>query len=145
MVGMVEIELDKLTGQVEVLDYKAVVDCGIAINPALARIQAEGGIVQGIGMALTENVTYDPKGRPIESSFMQYKVPTRQEMGKLQVEFENSYEPTGPFGAKSIGEIVINTPSPALTHAIYRATGVWHRELPITPEKIAMSMLNPEK
>lgn len=145
MVGMVEIELDKLTGQVEVLDYKAVVDCGIAINPALARIQAEGGIVQGIGMALTENVTYDPKGRPIESSFMQYKVPTRQEMGKLQVEFENSYEPTGPFGAKSIGEIVINTPSPALAHAIYRATGVWHRELPITPEKIAMSMLNPEK
>lgn len=145
MVGMVEIELDKLTGQVEVLDYKAVVDCGIAINPALARIQAEGGIVQGIGMALTENVTYDPKGRPIESSFMQYKVPTRQEMGKLQVEFENSYEPTGPFGAKSIGEIVINTPSPALAYAIYRATGVWHRELPITPEKIAMSMLDPEK
>jgi len=133
--------VDKLTGKVDVLDYKAVVDCGIPINPALARTQTEGGIVQGIGMTLTEGVTYDGKGRPIESSFMQYKLPTRQEMGKLQVEFEYSYEPTGPFGAKSIGEIVINTPAPALAHAIYRATGVWHRELPITPEKIAMSFV----
>ncbi len=139
MVGMVEIELDKLTGQVTILDYMAVVDCGIPINPALARIQAEGGLVQGIGMTLFENVTYDAKGRPIESSFMQYKLPTRLDMGKLRVEFEHSYEPTGPFGAKSIGEIVINTPSPAIAHAIYRATGVWHRELPITPEQIAMS------
>lgn len=140
MVGMVEIELDRLTGQVTVLDYMAVVDCGIPINPALARIQTEGGIVQGIGHTLMENVTYDKKGCPIERSFMQYKIPTRLDMGRLKVEFEHSYEPTGPFGAKSIGEIVINTPAPAIAHAIYRATGVWHRELPITPEKIAMSV-----
>lgn len=140
MVGMVEIELDKDTGEVKILDYVAVVDCGIAINPALARIQTEGGIVQGIGHTLFENITYDRNGRPIESSFLQYKVPTRLDMGHLRVEFENSYEPTGPFGAKSIGEIVINTPAPAIAHAIYRATGVWHRELPITPEKILMSM-----
>jgi len=105
-------------------------------------IQAEGGIVQGIGMALMEDVNYTPAGKPMEASFMHYKVPTRQEMGKLRVEFERSYEPTGPFGAKSIGEVVINTPSPALAHAIYRATGVWHRELPMTPEKIVMSMKN---
>ena len=143
MVGMVEIELDKDTGEVKILDYVAVVDCGITINPALARIQTEGGIVQGIGHTLFENITYDRNGRPIESSFLQYKVPTRLDMGHLRVEFENSYEPTGPFGAKSIGEIVINTPAPAIAHAIYRATGVWHRELPITPEKILMSM--PEK
>ena len=141
MVGMVEIELDKDTGEVKILDYVAVVDCGITINPALARIQTEGGIVQGIGHTLFENITYDRNGRPIESSFLQYKVPTRLDMGHLRVEFENSYEPTGPFGAKSIGEIVINTPAPAIAHAIYRATGVWHRELPITPEKILMSML----
>lgn len=139
MVGMVEIELDKETGLVTVLDYMAVVDCGIPINPALARIQTEGGIVQGIGHTLTEDVRYDQKGRPIGSSFMQYKLPTRLDMGKLRVEFEHSYEPTGPFGAKSIGEIVINTPAPALTHAIYRATGVWHREIPITPERVALS------
>ena len=140
MVGMVEIELDKDTGEVKILNYVAVVDCGITINPALARIQTEGGIVQGIGHTLFENITYDRNGRPIESSFLQYKVPTRLDMGHLRVEFENSYEPTGPFGAKSIGEIVINTPAPAIAHAIYRATGVWHRELPITPEKILMSM-----
>ena len=140
MVGMVEIELDRYTGEVKILDYVAVVDCGIAINPALARIQAEGGIVQGIGHTLFENITYDETGKPVESNFMQYKIPTRLDMGHLRVEFENSYEPTGPFGAKSIGEIVINTPAPAIAHAIYRATGVWHRELPITPEKILMLM-----
>ena len=140
MVGMAEIELDRLTGQVTVLNYMSVVDCGIPINPALARVQAEGGIVQGIGMTLTENVTYDPNGRPVERSLRQYKLPTRLDMGHLRVEFEHSHEPTGPFGAKSIGEIVINTPAPALVHAIYRATGVWHRELPVTPEQIALGL-----
>lgn len=140
MAGMVEIELDRLTGQVTILDYKAVVDCGIPINPALARVQTEGGIVQGIGHTLMENITMNSQGRPAEASFMQYRIPTRLDMGKLQVEFEHSYEPTGPFGAKSIGEIVINTPAPAITHAIYRATGIWHHELPITPEKIALGI-----
>lgn len=140
MAGMVEIELDKETGKVEILDYVAVVDCGTPINPNLARIQTEGGLVQGIGMALYENVTYSDKGRILENSFMQYKIPTRLDMGHLKVEFESSYEPTGPFGAKSIGEIVINTPAPALAHAIYNATGVWHRTLPITPEKILMEL-----
>ena len=139
MVGMAEIELDKFTGEVRVLEYDAVVDCGTPVNPALARVQTEGGIAQGIGMTLTENVTYNAAGKPIESSFMQYKIPTRLDVGHLHVEFESSYEPTGPFGAKSIGEIVINTPAPAIAHAIMRATGVWHRELPITPEVIAMA------
>ena len=141
MAGMVEIELDKETGHVEVLDYVAVVDCGTVINPNLARVQVEGGIVQGIGMALYENIQYSPKGQLRNNSLMQYKIPTRLDMGKLRVEFESSYEPTGPFGAKSIGEIVINTPSPALAHAIYNATGLWFRELPITSEKIAMGLL----
>ena len=140
MVGMAEIELDRETGSVKLLDYAAVVDCGTPINPNLARVQTEGGLVQGIGMALSENVTYTPEGRILEDSFMQYKIPTRLDMGKLDVTFEPSYEPSGPFGAKSIGEIVINTPAPALAHAIYRATGVWHRELPITPEKILLGM-----
>ncbi len=142
MVGMVEIELDRETGGVEVLNYASVVDCGIPIAENLARIQAEGGIVQGIGMALSENVTYTDKGRILEDSFMQYKIPTRLDMGTLRVEFEHSHEPTGPYGAKSIGEVVINTPAPAIAHAIFRATGVWHRSLPITPEKILMETDN---
>ena len=144
MVGMVEIELDKETGSIEILDYQAVIDCGIPVNPNLARVQAEGGIGQGIGMALYENVTYNAQGKIAENSFMQYKIPTRLDMGRINVEFETSYEPSGPFGVKSIGEIVINTPAPALAHAIYRATGVWHRTVPFTPEKILMSMLDPQ-
>lgn len=140
MVGMVEIELDKETGQVDLLDYVAVVDCGTPVNPSLARVQTEGGLVQGIGMALFENIQYTEKGALVENSFMQYKIPTRLDMGKLRVEFESSYEPTGPFGAKSIGEIVINTPAPAIAHAVWHATGVWHRELPITPEKVLWGM-----
>lgn len=141
MAGMVEIELDKETGHVEILDYVAVVDCGTVINPNLARVQTEGGIVQGIGMALYENIQYSDKGQMLNQSFMQYKLPTRLDMGKLRVEFEESHEPTGPFGAKSIGEIVINTPAPALAHAIANATGIWFRELPITSEKIAMGIM----
>lgn len=144
MVGMVEIELDKETGHVEILDYVAVVDCGTPINPNLAKVQVEGGLVQGIGMALYEDITYTEKGQMKNNSFMQYKIPTRMDMGKLRVEFESSYEETGPFGAKSIGETVINTPSPALAHAIFNATGVWFRELPITSEKIAMGLLEKE-
>ena len=80
------------TGKVDILDYMAVVDCGIPINPNLARIQTEGGIVQGIGHTLMEHVTYDWSGRPAESTFMQYKIPTRLDMGRLKVEFEHSNE-----------------------------------------------------
>lgn len=141
MAGAVEIELDKETGHVEIIDYATCVDCGTVINPALATVQTEGGLVQGIGMALYEDVQYDNKGRILNDSFMQYKIPTRLDMGKIRVEFESSYEPTGPFGAKSIGELVINTPSPALCHAIYNASRVWINELPMTSEKIAMGIL----
>ena len=139
MVGMAEIELDRETGMVEVLNFAAVVDCGIPINPALARIQVEGGIVQGIGHTIMEDVTRTPKGAIRESSLFTYRLPTRLDVGQIDVEFEHSYEPTGPFGAKSIGEIVINTPAPAIAHAIYRATGVWHRELPILPEHVLLA------
>lgn len=141
MAGAVEVEVDPETGSVKLIDYAAVVDCGTVVNPNLARVQVEGGLVQGIGMALHENITYNEKGELAENSLMQYKIPTRMDMGKLRVEFNSSYEPTGPFGAKSIGEIVINTPAPAIAQAIYNATGLRFTELPITPEKIAMGML----
>ncbi len=141
MVGMVEVEVDTETGSVEVLDYVAAVDCGTPINPNLARVQTEGGIAQGIGMALSEDVQYTDKGKIRNNSFMQYKIPTRQDIGNIRVAFESSYEKTGPFGAKSIGELVIDTPCPALAEAIYNATGVRLTELPMTPEKIAMGIL----
>ena len=137
MAGVAEVEIDPETGSAKVVDFWACVDCGTPINPNLARVQAEGGIVQGIGMALTENITYDGQGRVLENSFMQYKIPTRQDVGHIHVAFENSYEDTGPFGAKSIGEIVINTPLPSIADAIYQATGRRFYELPITPEQIS--------
>ena len=142
MAGAVEVEVDPETGSVKLIDYAAVVDCGTVVNPNLARVQVEGGLVQGIGMALHENITYNEKGELAENSLMQYKIPTRMDMGKLRVEFDSSYEPTGPFGAKSIGEIVINIPAPAIAQAIYNATGLRFTELPITPEKIAMGMID---
>lgn len=144
MAGAVELELDPETGETQILDYAAAVDCGTVINPNLARVQVEGGLVQGIGMTLYENIQYSPKGQMYNNSFMQYKLPTRLDMGKLRVEFESSYEPTGPFGAKSIGEIVINTPAPAIVHAIANATGCWHRTLPVTGEDIVTGILKHE-
>ena len=137
MVGAAEVEVDLETGEAKIIDYAAAVDCGTPVNPNLARV----GILQGIGMALTENITYNKLGKLAENSLMQYKIPTRVDIGKIQVDFESSYENEGPFGAKSIGEVVINTPLPAVADAIYNATGTRFYELPITPEKIAMAVL----
>lgn len=140
MVGMAEVEVDTETGAIEIIDYAAAVDCGTPLNPNLARVQTEGGLAQGIGMALYEDIIYNEKGQNLTNSFMQYKIPCRQDVGKIRVELESSYEPTGPFGAKSIGEVVINTPSPAIAHAVYNAVKVRVRELPITPEKLLKEM-----
>ena len=139
MVGAAEVEVDLETGGAQVIRYEAAVDCGTPVNPNLARVQAEGGILQGIGMALTENVTYDDRGMPQENSLMQYKIPARNDIGHIHVVFESSYEGTGPFGAKSIGEVVINTPLPAVADAIYHATHKRFYELPITREQIALA------
>ncbi len=138
--GFAEVEVDKETGKIDLIDYVAVVDCGKVINPNLARIQSEGGIVQGIGMALYEEVRYDNKGKITTDNFMQYKIPCRKDIGNIRVFFEESHEPTGPFGAKSIGEVVANTPAPAIVHAVYNAIGVRITDLPITPEKLFTRM-----
>ena len=138
--GFAEVEVDQETGKVDLIDYVAVIDCGTVINPNLARIQAEGGIVQGIGMALYEEVNYNGLGKMATNSFMQYKIPCRKDVGKVRIEFEESFEPSGPFGAKSIGEVVANTPPPAISQAIYNAVGVRVNHLPITPEKVFLAM-----
>jgi len=138
MAGCAEIDLDPLTGEVKLVDYVGVVDCGTVVNPNLARVQTEGGIMQGVGMALMENPVMDARGRTVSNSFMQYKIPSRVDARSVRVAFEPSYEPTGPFGAKSIGECVINTPAPAIADAVYNASGVRVRDLPITAEKILL-------
>lgn len=139
MVGAAEVEVDLLTGESKVIEYDACVDCGTPVNPNLARVQAEGGILQGIGMTMSENITYSDKGKLYENSFLQYKIPSRMDIGHINVDFESSYEVAGPFGAKSIGEVVINTPLPAITDALSHAAGKRFYTLPITPEQIAMA------
>lgn len=140
MAAFAEVEVDIETGKVDLIDYTAIVDCGTTINPNLARIQVEGGLVQGIGMAMFEQVKYTEKGKMITNNLMQYKVPTRKDIHKLTVEFAESYEPSGPYGAKSVGEIGIDTPPAAIANAIYNATGVRITTLPITPEKVLMGL-----
>lgn len=140
MAACAEVEVDPDTGSIELVDYAACIDCGTVVNTNLARVQAEGGLLQGIGMTLFEDIWYNEKGVNLSNSLMQYKIPTRQDFKQIRVDFDSSYEPTGPYGAKSIGEIVINTPAPAIAHAVYNATGVWVNELPITPEKILKGM-----
>ncbi|SCY92563.1 xanthine dehydrogenase family protein molybdopterin-binding subunit [Alkaliphilus peptidifermentans] len=140
MAGFAEVEVDLETGKVDVIDFIGVVDCGTPINPKLAKVQAEGGIVQGIGLALYEEVKYTNEGRLINNTFMEYKMPTRMDTGNIYVELADGYDETGPYGAKSIGEVVINTVAPAITEAIYNACGVRIRDLPATPEKVLLQL-----
>lgn len=141
MAGFAEIELDLETGKYKLLDYVAVVDCGTVVNPNLARVQVEGGIGQGIGLAMYEDVIYSDKGKLMTNSFMQYKIPARTDFKQIRVDFESSYEPSGPYGAKSIGEVVMNTPGPAIADALRNAVGINMHELPMTPERVLKAMM----
>ncbi len=142
MAGYAEVEVDLDTGKVDLLDFHGVVDCGTPINPRLCLIQAEGGVVTGIGLALTEKVDYTQKGRLINDTFMEYKIPARRDFGNIHIELADGYDASGPYGAKSIGEVVVNTVAPAITEAIYQACGARIRELPATPEKVLKAILS---
>ena len=131
-----EFEFDTETFEYKMIKYVTVTDCGTTINPMLAKGQVEGGIMQGYGMASSEEVIYNEKGKLLTTNFDVYHIPTRHEVGELVTEFADSYEPTGPFGAKSVGEIGIDTPPAVLCNAVYNAFGVRVHHLPITPEAI---------
>jgi len=143
MAGFAEVEVDTATGLVTLVDYVAIVDCGNAINPNLAKVQVEGGLAQGVGMALTEEVRYGKRGHLRTNDMMSYKIPSREDVPSLRVELVDSHEPSGPYGAKSVGEIGIDTPPAAIANAVFNAVGVRIRDLPITPEKVldALSVL----
>ncbi len=140
MAAFGEFEFDTETYEYKMIKYVTVTDCGTTINPALAKGQVEGGIVQGYGMASSEAVIYNEKGKLLSNTFDTYHIPTCKEVGELVTEFADSYEPTGPFGAKSVGEIGIDTPPAVLCNAVYNAFGVRIHHLPITPEKIFEAM-----
>jgi CO/xanthine dehydrogenase Mo-binding subunit len=133
------VEVDPDTGQVKVLQYVIASDCGTVIYPIGAEGQVEGGLAQGIGFALTEGLQFD-EGRPVNPNFSDYRIPSMRDMPPLKFAFANSYEPTGPFGAKGLGELNMDPTAAVISNAIFDAVGVRIKTLPITPEKILRAL-----
>jgi len=131
-----DVTVDMEIGTVRVNKLVSVTDAGQIINPQMAEGQVEGGALQGIGMALCEFMVFDEKGRPVNTNFNDYHIYTAIDTPEIVVKFIHSDEPTGPFGAKAVAEIPINAPAPAIVNAIFNATGIRIREVPVVPEKI---------
>ena len=132
----VEVEVDTETGEVDLLKYVAAVDCGTEINPKLARGQTEGAVVNGIGYAMMEEYIFNEKGRLLTDNFFTYKIPSTRDLPEIKIIHVKSYEDSGPFGAKSVSEISINGALPAISNAIFNATGARITEGPFTPERV---------
>ena len=131
-----EVEVDVKTGIVKVRRFVSAVDCGTPINPRLAEGQVEGAVLNGISYALVEDYLFDEKGRMTNPNFRDYKIFTTLDLPEIITIIVNSYEETGPFGAKSIAEVGINGPIPAIANAIYDAIGVRVYHAPFTPERV---------
>lgn len=131
-----EVEVDLETGKYELLNCAVIADIGTVINPNTARVQLEGGTAQAIGFAMFEEVRYDKDGRLLTSDYINYKIPCQMDIPDLKIEFIESYEPSGPYGAKSLGELAVHTPPPAIADALFNAVGVRIYTTPITPEKV---------
>jgi CO/xanthine dehydrogenase Mo-binding subunit len=130
-----DVEVDLETGQVTVLKYVAAHDVGRAINPLSAEGQIIGGAVQGIGMALLEEVTLE-EGVNMTGGLFQYLIPTSSDVPDIETVILESGEGLGPFGARGIGEPPIGPPAAAVACAIADALGGWPTSLPITPERV---------
>ncbi len=135
-----EVEVDTETGQVRPVEIVTAVDVGRAINPDICEGQVEGAVAQGLGYALTEEILVDADGRVLNPTFMDYKIFCAADMPTLTTILVEAEEPTGPFGAKSVAEIAINGPAPAISNAIYDAVGVRLHSLPMTPEKVLAAL-----
>ena len=140
LANFAEVAVNVETGKVRVVRYVAAVDCGVAINPQLAEGQMAGSIVNGIGYALTEEMILSSKGRVRNPSLFDYKIPGMLDVPPMDIILVESYEPTGPMGAKSVGEIGINGPIPTIANAIYDAVGIRLTETPFTPERVLKAM-----
>jgi putative selenate reductase molybdopterin-binding subunit len=136
LASFAEVAVDLATGRIRVLDWFLAGDCGTAINPRFAEGQLEGALVNGIGYALMEDLAIDARGRARGSDFGRYKIPSACDLPPIEAVLVDSYDPTGPMGAKSIGEIGINAALPTIANAVHDATGVWLTESPFTAEKV---------
>jgi CO/xanthine dehydrogenase Mo-binding subunit len=134
-----QVEVDSETGKVKVLNYAAASDCGTVINPVAAEGQVEGSLAQGLGYALIEGLKME-EGRPINPNFSDYRIPSMRDMPDLKHGFADSYEPTGPFGAKGLGELGMDPTAAVISNAIFDALGVRIKTLPITPEKVLKAL-----
>lgn len=137
-----EVEVDKDTGKVRVVEFVSAVDCGQAINPKLAEGQIEGAAVNGMTYALFENFRFTAKGQITNASFWDYKIWRSKDIPKMKTILVDSYEESGPYGAKSAGEIGINGPAPAIANAIFDAVGIRMTEMPFTSEKVYKKLHN---
>lgn len=131
-----EVDVDDETGEVEVVRIVASHDCGTAINPMLVEGQVEGGVAMGIGFALEEEMLFDANGRHINPNLTNYIMPTSLDTPDIEVDIVDSYDPTGPFGAKGVGEPTLVPTAAAIANAIYDAVGVRITSLPATAEKV---------
>ncbi len=132
----VEVEVDIEMGTVRPVHVVTAIDIGKALNPAICEGQVEGAVTQALGYGLTEEIVVSPEGKVLNPSFMDYKIFCAADMPRLTTILVEDAEPTGPFGAKSVAEVAINGPAPALANAIFDATGVRLRSLPMTPPKV---------
>ncbi|AFZ24628.1 aerobic-type carbon monoxide dehydrogenase, large subunit CoxL/CutL-like protein [Cylindrospermum stagnale PCC 7417] len=139
----VEVEVDTETGKVKVLRCVQAIDLGKAINPRICQGQATGGIAMGIGYALTEELLFDTQGRILNPTLREYRIPTAADMPPIEVILVEKADPYGPYGAKGVGEITTNCTAPAITNAIFQATGCRLYQLPMTPERIWQKLNNP--
>lgn len=135
-----EVEVDTETGEVKVLHFVGAIDCGTAINPQLAEGQNDGAMVNGISYALTEEFLYDRRGKLLNTDFNRYKIWSAADLPRVETILVPTWEPTGPYGAKSVSEIGINGAVPAIANAIYDAIGVRIRTAPFTPEKVLRAL-----
>ncbi|MDX8528312.1 molybdopterin-dependent oxidoreductase [Mesorhizobium sp. MSK_1335] len=136
-----EVEVDRLTGRVKVTDYVAAHDVGWAINPMLVEGQIHGGIQIGIGYALYEDVAIDrATGRMRGDSFSRYTLANAPEMPPIRVLLVEEGEPTGPFGAKAVGEIATIPVAAAVVNAVNNALGTELTELPLSPERVVAAI-----
>ena len=133
---LAEVEVDVETGEVTVERLVMAVDCGVAINPMTASGQVEGGMIQALGYALTEEIVLDEDGRPLNARIGPYWIFRADDVPPMDVILVETVEPTGPFGAKAVGEIPIDGVAPAVRNAVLDATGVAIDSLPLTPERV---------
>ncbi|KXB00244.1 hypothetical protein AKJ47_01460 [candidate division MSBL1 archaeon SCGC-AAA261G05] len=136
----VEVEVDEETGEVTVTKYLNLTDVGTPINPREVEGQIEGSIAQGMGFTLFEEMKFDEEGRLTNPTLSTYTIPRSVDVPKIETRLVMTHEPTGPYGAKSVGEVCIVPPAPAIANAIYDATGVRIRDLPITKEKLKKAL-----